>query len=189
MFFKRHRMEMPLRGPLTSPALPNGFTWWSWQPSLLQVHGLVKFEAFADQEDARLFPNLGTLVGCVELMKAITEKPTFCPQATWLLVRREAVIGTIQGVAERKFGAIQNVGLLPAFRGIGLGELLVKQCLAGFYSVGVRIVSLEVTANNRNALNLYRRVGFRKATSFYKPDPSEPPELASTDDLLAGAGI
>jgi ribosomal protein S18 acetylase RimI-like enzyme len=166
-----------------------GFSWWAWKPSLISIHALVKQEAFADQPDSVLFPNLRSYEGCHDLMCAIAERKDFCPAATWLLVRKDAVIGTIQGLVNRKLGAIQNVGIIPAFRGLGMGEWLVRRCIAGFYASGARVLSLEVTASNEPALKLYRRLGFRSVATTYKPDPNQPPEPVHSDELTIGAGI
>ena len=53
-------------------------------------------------------------------------------------------------------GAIQNLGVVPAYRGMGLGRALVRQALDGFYQAGLRRAYLEVTAENSAAVQLYR---------------------------------
>lgn len=78
------------------------------------------------------------------------------------------VCGTIQGVAERDWGAIQNLGIVPEHRGRGLGSCLMYRALAGFRQAGLRKGVLEVTAQNEGAVRLYRRLGFYKARTLYK---------------------
>ena len=78
------------------------------------------------------------------------------------------VCGTIQGIEDRGAGAIQNLGIVPAHRGRGLGERLMHLSLAGFRRLGLRKAALEVTASNEGALRLYRRLGFVKARTLYK---------------------
>ena len=53
-------------------------------------------------------------------------------------------------------GAIQNLGVVPEYRGQGLGRALVRQALEGFYQAGLRRAYLEVTAENSAAVRLYR---------------------------------
>jgi mycothiol synthase len=78
--------------------------------------------------------------------------------------------GTIQGVRERSgFGAIQNLGVASRYRGRGLGEALLLQSLHGFRSAGLGRAMLEVTADNDAAIRLYRRVGFLRRKTIYKP--------------------
>ncbi|MGH7128141.1 MAG: GNAT family N-acetyltransferase [Planctomycetaceae bacterium] len=77
--------------------------------------------------------------------------------------------GTIQGMMQtRVLGAVQNVGILPEHRGLGLGRALVAKALHGFKREGVRRVYLEVTADNAPAVGLYRAVGFRLVRTMYK---------------------
>jgi ribosomal protein S18 acetylase RimI-like enzyme len=65
-------------------------------------------------------------------------------------------------------GAIQNVGVIASYRGMGLGEALVRRALAGFIQAGLRRAYLEVTAENSAAVRLYRNVGFRRCKTLYK---------------------
>jgi ribosomal protein S18 acetylase RimI-like enzyme len=75
----------------------------------------------------------------------------------------------VQGVAERiGFGAIQNLGVVPAQRGIGLGAALLLKALHGFRQTGLAAARLEVTAENASAVRLYRRIGFRFRKTLYK---------------------
>lgn len=77
--------------------------------------------------------------------------------------------GTIQGVRDRTgMGAVQNIGITPEHRGLGLGTVLIQASLEGFRLAGVRRVYLEVTAQNDGAIRLYRRIGFQKARTVYK---------------------
>jgi ribosomal protein S18 acetylase RimI-like enzyme len=75
----------------------------------------------------------------------------------------------VQGVMDRgPIGAIQNLGVVPSYRGLGLGRALVRKALEGFYEAGLRRAYLEVTAENSSAVLLYRGVGFRRAKTLYK---------------------
>jgi ribosomal protein S18 acetylase RimI-like enzyme len=77
--------------------------------------------------------------------------------------------GTIQGVVDAEGnGSIQNVGVVPSLRGLGLGSCLIEQALAGFQRLGLRRAFLEVTADNKPAVRLYQRLGFRTVRTLYK---------------------
>ena len=77
--------------------------------------------------------------------------------------------GTIQGVVDAEgCGSIQNVGVVPSLRGLGLGSCLIEQALAGFQRLGLRRAFLEVTADNTPAVRLYHRLGFRTVRTIYK---------------------
>ena len=183
-YVKRFRMEASLRGlDPRVPRLPAGFFWLAWRPELCEVHAQVKYRCFVGEPDTVLFPTLGDLDGCRALMRLIAARPGFCPGATWLVARHDAVVGTVQGLAdESKFGAIQNLGVVANFRGLGLGEALLARALAGFAAAGMRHAMLEVSAANGPAVKLYRRAGFRGVQTLYKPVPVTEP---AADELAA----
>lgn len=168
-YYKRFRMEVDLDGSLPPPELAEPFTWVAWDETLLDSHAEVKFRCFQEEIDALVFPCLGERAGCQRLMREIRRKPGFLPMATWLIACPDGFCGTVQGVMDRgPIGAIQNLGVVPEFRGKGLGTALVRQALEGFYQAGLRRAYLEVTAQNSSAVRMYRDVGFRKSKTLYK---------------------
>lgn len=168
-YYKRFRMEVDLDGPLAPSLLPEPFTWTIWDESLLECHAEVKYLSFREEIDSHVFPCLGDRHGCQRLMREIRRKPGFLPAATWLIGCPEGYCGTIQGVMDRgPIGAIQNVGVVPAYRGRGLGRALIRKALLGFRQAGLHRAYLEVTAENVAAVRLYRDVGFRRAKTLYK---------------------
>jgi ribosomal protein S18 acetylase RimI-like enzyme len=168
-YYKRFRMEIDLDEPLASATLPRTFVWVSWEECLLDQHADVKYHSFFGEIDAYVFPCLGDRHGCRRLMCEIRRKPGFLPEATWLIASAGGYVGTVQGIRDHgPIGAIQNVGVIPPYRGLGLGRALVRRALAGFCQAGLRRAYLEVTAENVAAVQLYRNVGFRRAKTLYK---------------------
>jgi len=174
-YFKRFRMEIDLRsGFFAAPPLPHGYTLAPWCPTLLEAHGEAKFESFRFEIDASVFPCLGDREGCHRLMREIAQRNGFLPGATWLLQCRSPhnpfePCGTIQGVRDvHDFGAVQNLGITPTHRGLGLGSVLLHRALGGFVAAGLQRAYLEVTAQNLGAVRLYQRVGFRIMRTVYK---------------------
>jgi ribosomal protein S18 acetylase RimI-like enzyme len=176
-YFKRYRMEADLTGrefPQIAP--PPGYRLLAWEAGLLEAHAQAKYLSFRGEIDSHVFPCLGELAGCLRLMQEIAAKPGFVPEATWLAVHddplaegRFAYVGTIQGLdTEQGWGSIQNLGVVPEHRGRGLGKCLLRSALAGFEEVGLHRVSLEVTAENRSAIHLYRDHGFRTIKTVFK---------------------
>ncbi len=52
-------------------------------------------------------------------------------------------VGTIQGLrTNADLGSIQNIGVVPDFRGKGVGRELIRRALVGFREVGCRFVKL-----------------------------------------------
>jgi len=181
--FKRYRMELPLDRPFDVPTLPAGFSFVSWKEHLTDTHGDVKFRCFVGDLDSQVFPNLGSLIGCRQLMRSIRSHPGFCPKATWLISGPDGYAGTVQGVIDPgRYGGLQNLGVVPEYRGVGLGTALLLQCLEGFRVAGARTAYLEVTADNIHAIRLYRRFGFRNTRANYRP-------IASLAAMMTGSGI
>lgn len=53
-----------------------------------------------------------------------------------------------------------GMGLLPAFRGQGLGRRLLQACIAKAWTKGLTRIELEVRADNGRAIRLYEHCGF-----------------------------
>lgn len=170
-YFKRFCMEVRLDG-IPPLELPTGMQWIGWHPTLIDVHARVLYDSFHREIDAIVFPSLSDLHGCQVLMQEIARKRYFLPGSTWLLADAGGQpCGSIQGIQDRGRGAIQNVGVLPEYRGRGVGRALILRALHGFQQLGLGLGMLEATAENERAVRLYRRLGFRKARVIYKPVP------------------
>jgi ribosomal protein S18 acetylase RimI-like enzyme len=174
-YFKRFRMELDLQRPLfPAPPCPAGYELLRYDDSLLREHASAKFLSFRQELDVNVFPCLGRRDGCLSLMREITRRSGFVPEATWLVQHtdpetgtRESV-GTVQGLQSEGWGGIQNLGICQSHRGLGLGTLLLHMAAGGFRSVGLGRLHLEVTTDNTAALRLYERLGFRRAKVVYK---------------------
>jgi len=168
-------MEIDLRRGSYAPApVPQPYLLSAWSDSLVEAHAHAKFSSFCYEIDANVFPCLGNREGCYRLMREIARRDGFLPNATWLLEHTgengtPEVCGTIQGVRDnRGFGAIQNLGITPNHRGMGLGTILLFHTLRGFQEAGLQRAFLEVTAQNVGAVRLYHRLGFRTVRTVYK---------------------
>ncbi len=175
-YIKRFRMETPLTGVEFSTApLPDGYQLHAWRPDLLAEHADVKYRSFSGEIDSDIFPCLGDPEGCHRLMNEISKKRGFLPEATWLLSWQggrggpHEYCGTIQGIRDRgDYGAVQNLGITPEHRGQGLAAVMLVQALQGFQQAKLRRCYLEVTAQNYNAICLYKRFGFVRTRTAYK---------------------
>ncbi|HBO43008.1 MAG TPA: GNAT family N-acetyltransferase [Planctomycetaceae bacterium] len=175
-YFKRYRMETDVsEGLVEPPGPPTGYRLLAWDAALLEAHADAKYLSFRNELDATVFPCLGERDGCLRLMREIAAKPGFLPDATWLAAfdnsetGRTDYVGTIQGIeTEDGQGSIQNLGVVPLHRGCGLGTCLLRHALEGFRRNGLRRVSLEVTADNHDAIRIYRNHGFRTVKTVFK---------------------
>lgn len=168
-YFKRFRMEIVLESAPAPLDLPAGFFWVPWHGAMVEYHARVKYRCFENELDATIFPCLGNFDGCEQLMMDISTRRGFLPEATWLIGSEAGYVGTVQGVVDRfNVGMIQNLGVVPEVRGLGLGTALLLKALDGFRRSKLEYGTLEVTAQNTGALRIYRRVGFRRARTLYK---------------------
>jgi ribosomal protein S18 acetylase RimI-like enzyme len=177
-YCRRFRMEFSFaERKLELPVLPDGYRFVAWNPMDLDRHATAKFHSFRGEFDSQVFASLASLDGCRRLMLEIASQRMFLPEATWLVGYQSPPddtsafvdCGTIQGIASgRDSGSIQNVGVTPESRGIGLGRALIVKALHGFREFGVKRVYLEATAENIPAVELYRSIGFRLVRTTYK---------------------
>lgn len=176
-YVQRLRMEAPLRSP-SWPVIPDGFTLVAWRPELLRAHAEIKYRSFRDTLDATIFPNLGILDGCLQLMRTIAGHDGFVPDATWLMRGPDGDCGCIQGVRGRRTGMIQNLAVVPECRGVGVGRALLQAALRGFRAVGLTAAQLEVCARNEPAVRLYQSAGFVTRKTLYREARAEYTEYA-----------
>lgn len=181
-YVRRFRMELNFAEAwLPEIQLPENYFWESWSGFLIDRHAAVKLASFRSEIDATIFPSLSHSNGCRQLMQEIARHKTFVSGATWLVAYCDPQTGivadcaTIQGLKKRRrTGSIQNVGVIPEHRGLGLGRALLVQSLRGFRSARMKRVSLEVTADNSPAVSLYESLGFRVARTMFKAVQAEP---------------
>jgi mycothiol synthase len=80
-------------------------------------------------------------------------------------------------------GEVGIVGLLPDWRGRGLGRQLLRWGVAYLRSTGLDEIELSVEARNERALELYRQEGFGATIEWpHWVVPAVPPELAPLRD-------
>ncbi len=173
--YKRLRMQLDLTGTLESPALPDGYQFVPWQPIVQDRHAQVQWRSFRDDLDGQLFNCLSSLQGCRRLLQDTVHHVQFSESATWLVVFcpepqwPAADCAMIQGLARPgATGAIQNVGVVPEHRGFGLGRAVLLKALHGFRRQGIRKATLEVTATNQSAVQLYLSMGFEISRVLYR---------------------
>ncbi|MEL6104879.1 MAG: GNAT family N-acetyltransferase [Planctomycetota bacterium] len=172
-YFKRYRMEFDLADWNDSErSLPERYEVIAYRPDTLRDHAIAKFNSFRSELDADVFPCLAQHEGCLRLMREITNRGDFVSSATWLIRFQDEngwlPVGTIQGLAQDGWGAIQNLGIDPAHRGRGLGSILLDRAVSGFRTSGLQRMHLEVTTENTGAIRLYERLGFRRSDVVYK---------------------
>ncbi len=160
--------------PLPPLKIPPEFRFVAWRPDLLKIHAEVKYRSFRHDIDGHFFPTFRDFDRCVRLMEAISTSRAFLPDATLLIASHSMpdsimYVANIQGMRHSdEVGAIQNVAVLPEFRNRKLGRALVLGGLYGFHKSGMKLVTLEVTAENHHAVQLYEHLGFQTYRDYIR---------------------
>lgn len=71
---------------------------------------------------------------------------------------------------------VTNVGVLPAYRGCGVGEILLRTIITIAESHNAKTITLEVRKSNYIAQNLYLKLGFLPCgirTGYYSDDKED----------------
>jgi len=174
-FVKRNQMVFDFtKTVLTPPLLPAGFWFVEWSEALTEPHADVLHRSFRDDLDGAVFTTFQEYNHCRRLIETLEDSPHFLPEATLLIAYGDSndifeYVANIQGLKlAGDVGAIQNVAVLPAYRRRGLGQAIVLGALQGFQRSGVKRVTLEATADNLTAVNLYDRIGFTTFRVYFR---------------------
>jgi GNAT superfamily N-acetyltransferase len=72
-----------------------------------------------------------------------------------------------------EYGEIKRMYVRPAFRGLGLGKLMLNHLTSYALDHGVSLLRLETGVHQLEAIGLYEQMGFRSIPPFgeYQEDP------------------
>lgn len=103
----------------------------------------------------------------LEVMPEDEEKKN---KITYMIELNFKVIGKIKVDTDKEEGFISGFGILPEYRGKGYGRNALRSALHILSKNNIQSVALEVAAENKNALNLYKSCGFeeKSVTDYYK---------------------
>ena len=169
-YFRRYRMVADLSRHLNRPPEDiAGYTFVPYARRTLSDHGRAKAAGFEGEMDALVFESLASRDGTTRLMREIASRNEFVAEATWLCRTTDGQpVATIQGMVQQNRGSIQNLSVTPEHRGRRIATELIHRAAAGFRSHRIATITLEVTAENQSAINLYLRLGFEIECVTYK---------------------
>jgi mycothiol synthase len=91
-----------------------------------------------------------------EWIERLTGDDAFLPHASLCALRSDVPAGFV--VCSK--GWIDQVGVAPAHRRLGLASALVAEAMARMRALGIEVARLHVNANNPEALAAWHRLGF-----------------------------
>jgi mycothiol synthase len=160
-------MERPADDPSPAPDFPPGFTSRAWDPERDAI------PAFVDLLNAT-FADHPTPVSWTEpVIRATNAAPEFDPRDILLVARADdperpvAFCRTRLYPADRPpYGEVKLIGVLPRWRGLGLGRALLRWGVRHLQGRDVPTIALAVSAANEHALRMYEAHGFRRAVEW-----------------------
>jgi GNAT superfamily N-acetyltransferase len=82
---------------------------------------------------------------------------------TWVALRNEAVVGTVSAVPKGDALYVRGMAVLPAARGLGIGEILLIHVESYASAHGYKRLTLSTTPFFSHAIHLYENFGFRRS--------------------------
>jgi ribosomal protein S18 acetylase RimI-like enzyme len=89
---------------------------------------------------------------------------------TYIVELQGKAIGKIKVSMDENSGFISGFGIMPEYRGKGYGRQALKAAIDIIRNSSIYDIALDVAAENKNALNLYKSCGFEEVSTmnYYK---------------------
>ncbi len=169
--FRRLFMELDLTQFAASPlrALPEGLSISSWRENDFHPAGYLIADAYNGHLDSFINDQYRSVAGSLRFLHNIVRFPgcgLFDPQSSRALTRTD---GSLAGVllcsrVREDIGHVTQVCVARNQRGLGLGRRLIEECAENLRGRGFRGLTLTVTEENANAVELYPPRGLRGKT-------------------------
>jgi ribosomal protein S18 acetylase RimI-like enzyme len=143
-----------------------------WTESDYQPAAHIITSAYRNHVDSDVNDQYRTIAGSLRFLNNIVRFPgcgIFDPTSSFTAVHvpTRTRIGTLLCSRVRHdVGHITQLCTLPEYRGMGIGEHLLRYCYADLAARRFTELSLTVTEENARALALYRRLGFQHLHTF-----------------------
>jgi mycothiol synthase len=143
--------------PVPPPAFPNGYT-----TRFIEVG--PDDERFVALFNRSFAEHPSPLQVTLAMIQHVHNLPDFDPTTIVLLLPpgMDEPAGFCRISQRDDSGDIEFIGVLPKYRGHGLGRELLRWGLSALRSRGARTIHLSVEADNEFALGLYERTGFQR---------------------------
>jgi ribosomal protein S18 acetylase RimI-like enzyme len=174
--YRRLFMELDLSQleemPSSRSPLPQGISLGSWRENDFHPAGYLIADAYDGHLDSFINDQYRSVGGSLRFLHNIVRFPgcgLFDPPSSRTLTR--TVDGSLAGVllcsrVRDDVGHVTQVCVAKKQRRLGLGLRLIEECAQNLRGRGFRGLTLTVTEENANAVELYRRVGFVEKHSF-----------------------
>lgn len=156
----------------TPPPPPTGMRISRWHDRYFEPCARLIYLAYANHVDGEINDQYRSRSGALRFLKNIILLPgcgNFVPGASFVLHQpgSDDLVGAIltsevcPGV-----GHTTQICVQPGYQGHGIGRALMLTSADALRSMKFRELTLTVTSDNRTAVRLYERIGFRTIKSF-----------------------
>jgi len=158
--------------PQTEPALPAEFELRPWSEDHYQSAAALITAAYRGHVDSDINDQYRSLTGSLRFLNNIVRFPgcgVFDPQASFVVFQRRT--RTLAGLilcsqVRGDVGHITQVCVLPEYRSVGVGVVLLAATTKSLRERRFKAISLTVTQANDRAIALYHRIGFESRRVF-----------------------
>ena len=152
--------------------LPPGLRLIRWSNSHFQLAGELIHRSYQQHGDSVINDQYHSIHGSLRFLHNIVRFPgcgMFDSEDSWVLwdQRKSVMEGVLLcSTVDRGIGHISQICIAPAYRGLGLGELLLRSAMNGLVRRGFHHLTLTATRANDAAMKLYTGNGFSERLSF-----------------------
>jgi ribosomal protein S18 acetylase RimI-like enzyme len=155
-----------------NPLVHSRFRFERWQDQFMHVAGNIIAAAYKGEADSEINSQYRSPSGARRFLSNIVEFPgcgTFHGPASFVAFDNQT--GEAAGMVLASFvandaGHISQLCVMPGARGSGLGRELLREAVITLSQNGASLVTLTVTASNRNAISMYEKFGFQNTRRF-----------------------
>jgi ribosomal protein S18 acetylase RimI-like enzyme len=172
--YERIFMEWPLRRPgaLDGATDVAGLTMRRWAESDFAAAGRLIAACYEGHLDSHINEQYRTAAGSQRFLHNIVRFPG-CGYFDAESSRALSAPGSTElaglllcSRVREDVGHVTQICVAPEYRGRGLGKALMRECARNLAQRGFQMLTLTVTASNRNAVGLYEQLGFRGTHCF-----------------------
>jgi ribosomal protein S18 acetylase RimI-like enzyme len=143
-----------------------------WNDRYFDPCAKLIYLAYANHVDGEINDQYRSHSGALKFLKNIILLPgcgQFVPAASFVLRQPgsdELVAAVLTSEVFPGVGHTTQICVLPGFQGSGIGRMLMHTSAEALRNLKFRELTLTVTSENRTAVELYERLGFRTIKSF-----------------------
>ena len=155
-----------------SPGTSAGMRLDRWHDRYFDPCAKLIYLSYANHVDGEINDQYRSRSGALRFLKNIILLPgcgQFVPSASFLLRQAggdELIGAVLTSEVSPGVGHTTQICVLPGYQGHGLGRMLMNTAIDTLRSMKFKELTLTVTADNKTAVQLYEKIGFRTIKSF-----------------------